>query len=100
MHPVEVGDIGGEMTTTEEVISAPLCCMTLFKTAKALLIEFWPRNSLSGWPLWSPRKVKISQRPGWSESVLPLSIYAQPPREVQMIGLADKLSNMRDIDRD
>ena len=78
VHPVEVGDIVATMTDDEEVISAAVLHDTI-EAAKALLREFWPRNSLSGWPSWSPRKVKISQRPGWSESVLPLSISAQPP---------------------
>ena len=43
--------------------------------------------------------MRISPVPGWSGSGRPLTLADGVPG-VQMIGLADKLSNMRDIDRD
>ena len=45
------------------------------------------------------KKVKTNQRRGWNAKVT-IQHLKVAEREVQMIGLADKLSNMRDIDRD
>ena len=99
VHPIEVADIVSTMTKDEEVICAAVLHDTLEDcrdiTFDILKLRFGTRvaemvaqesedKSLS----WEERKGATIQRLG-KASV-----------EVQMIGLADKLSNMRDIDRD
>ena len=99
VHPIEVGDIVASMTEDEEVISAAILHDTIEDcegvTAEVLEEQFNRRvasivaqesedKSLS----WEERKGATIKR------------LREAPIEVQMIGLADKLSNMRDIDRD
>ncbi len=99
VHPVEVGDIVASMTTDEEVISAAVLhdtiedCMGV--TEELLAREFTPRvarmvaqESEDKTKSWTDRKETTIRH------------IKDAPQEVQMIGLADKLSNMRDIDRD
>lgn len=99
VHPVEVGDIVSSMTQDEEIISAAILHDTiedcewvtedilkdLFTIRVARMVA---QESEDKSKTWMERK---------SETIKHIR-YA--PREVQMIGLADKLSNMRDIDRD
>ncbi len=98
-HPLEVGKIVATMTQDEEVISAAILHDTIEDceevTAEILRKEFGERvagfvegESEDKSKTWMERK---------SETIRRLS---SDPREIQMIGLADKLSNMRDIDRD
>ncbi|HJB19583.1 MAG TPA: HD domain-containing protein [Candidatus Bariatricus faecipullorum] len=99
VHPIEVGDIVASMTEDEEVISAAILHDTIEDcegvTAEVLEEQFNRRvasivaqESEDKSRTWMERK----------SSTIEHIRYA--PREVQMIGLADKLSNMRDIDRD
>nr|WP_330398079.1 HD domain-containing protein [Lachnoclostridium sp. An118] len=99
VHPIEVKDIVSTMTRDEEVISAAVLHDTIEDcqgvTREVLALEFSPRvaamvagESEDKSRTWMERKSATIQSIG------------SAPREVQMIGLADKLSNMRDIDRD
>lgn len=99
VHPIEVSDIVASMTKDEEVISAAVLHDTIEDCAdvtKAVLErEFGGRvativakESEDKSKTWEERKRTTIER------------LRSAPREVQMIALADKLSNMRDIDRD
>ncbi len=99
VHPIEVADIVSTMTKDEEVICAAVLHDTIEDCSginwDVLKLRFGGRvadmvaqesedKSLS----WEERKGATIRR------------LKEAPVEVQMIGLADKLSNMRDIDRD
>ncbi|MEF9940834.1 MAG: HD domain-containing protein [Lachnospiraceae bacterium] len=99
VHPVEVGDIVSSMTKDEEVISAAILHDTIEDcpgiTEKILCERFTPRvaqmvaqESEDKSRSWMERKQHTVERIRYAT------------HNVQMIGLADKLSNMRDIDRD
>lgn len=99
VHPVEVGDIVSSMTKDEEVISAAILHDTIEDckgvTRNILAEEFSERvaslvvqESEDKSKTWRERKGTTIQRMRTAQ------------RDVQMIGLADKLSNMRDINRD
>ena len=99
VHPMEVGDIVSSMTKDEEVISAAILHDTIEDckgvTRDMLVEEFSERvaslvaqESEDKSKTWRERKSTTIQK------------IRTAQREVQMIGLADKLSNMRDIDRD
>ena len=99
VHPIEVADLVSTMTKDEEIICAAVLHDTIEDckgiTWEVLKLRFGQRvadmvaqesedKSLS----WEERKGETIRR------------LKTAPREVRMIGLADKLSNMRDIDRD
>lgn len=99
LHPLEVGKIVSTMTADEEVICAAVLHDTIEDcegiTAEILCHEFTPRvaglvvqESEDKSKTWMERK---------SATIAHLKVA---PKEIQIIGLADKLSNMRDIDRD
>ncbi len=99
VHPIEVGDIVSSMTTDEEIISAAILHDTIEDcenvTKELLEKEFSPRvvdlvmqESEDKSKTWMERKGATINR------------LKSASREVQLIGLADKLSNMRDINRD
>ena len=99
MHPLEVGKIVATMTEDEEVICAAILHDTIEDcegiTEEILAKEFSPRiaslveqESEDKSKSWMERKTHT------------IAHMKVAPWEVQMIGLADKLSNMRDIDRD
>lgn len=99
VHPVEVADIVTSMTHDEEVICAAVLHDTIEDcegvTAEVLADKFGERvaalvqhESEDKSKSWEERKSATIQR------------LEEVPREVKMIALADKLSNMRDIDRD
>ena len=114
VHPIEVGDIVSTMTQDEEIISAAVLHDTIedcegvsreifaqkfskrfFFFVDTLAREFSERvagivaqESEDKTKTWMERKSATSEH------------IRNAPREVQMVGLADKLSNMRDIDRD
>ena len=99
LHPLEVGDIVGTMTEDEEIISAAILHDTIEDcegvTEEIIRAEFSPRvaNLVAGESedkskSWMERKSHTIEK------------LKTAPKEIQMIGLADKLSNMRDIDRD
>lgn len=99
VHPLEVGKILLEMTDDEEVIAAGILHDTIEDckevTEEILRQEFGERitelvlhESEDKTKSWKERKSTTIER------------LKTASLEVQYIGLADKLSNMRDIDRD
>ena len=99
VHPVEVGDIVASMTKDEEVICAAILHDTIEDCkgiTKDTLAEEFSERVASFVAQESEDKTK-----SWYERKFATICHIRTaPREVQMIGLADKLSNMRDIDRD
>jgi len=99
VHPIEVGDIVATMTSDPEIISAAILHDTiedcdgitedtlkeLFNQRVAAIVA---QESEDKSKSWLERKTET------------INEIRNAPREVQLIGLADKLSNMRDIDRD
>ena len=99
VHPIEVADIVATMTEDEDVICAAVLHDTIEDckgvTAKVLrekfgdrVAEFVQRESEDKSKTWYQRKSATIEH------------LKEAPRTVRMIALADKLSNMRDIDRD
>lgn len=98
-HPLEVAQIVSTMTDDKEVICAAILHDTIEDcehiTEEIICQEFTPhvaelvaQESEDKTKTWMERK---------SHTIAHLK---EAPWEIQMIGLADKLSNMRDIDRD
>lgn len=99
VHPVEVADIVTSMTQDEEVICAAVLHDTIedciWVTEEVLRERFGERvaslvvhESEDKSKTWEERKSATIEH------------LKNAPTEVQMIALGDKLSNMRDIDRD
>lgn len=99
LHPLEVGTIVASMTGDEEIISAAILHDTIEDcdgiTEDIICMEFSPRvanlvaqESEDKSKSWMERKTATIEK------------LKTAAKEIQMIGLADKLSNMRDIDRD
>lgn len=99
VHPIEVAEIVSEMTEDEEVISAAFLHDTIEDcqevTEELIREQFGNRvaqlvaqESEDKSKTWKERKLATIER------------LKKDCREVQMIGLADKLANMRDIARD
>jgi len=99
VHPIEVGDIVATMTSDAEVISAAILHDTIEDcegVTEEVLKERFSERVASIVAQESEDKSKT-----WMERKgVTIESIRVAPREVQMIGLADKLSNMRDIDRD
>ena len=99
VHPIEVGDIVSTMTTDEEVISAAILHDTIEDcsgVSQRILAQTFSERVTSMVAQESEDKSRT-----WMErKTATIEHLRTAPREVQMIGLADKLSNMRDIDRD
>ena len=99
VHPIEVADIVSTMTQDEDIICAAVLHDTVEDcedvTAEILYRQFGNRiadmvlsESEDKSKTWEERKGTTIRK------------MRTASREIQMIGLADKLSNMRDIDRD
>ena len=97
VHPIEVGDIVSTMTQDEEIISAAVLHDTIEDcegvSREILAREFSERvagivaqESEDKTKTWMERKSATIEH------------IRNAPIEVQMVGLADKLSNMRDIE--
>lgn len=99
VHPVEVGDIVSAMTTDEEIISAAVLHDTIEDcegvTEEVLVREFSER--VAG---MVARESEDKSKTWLERKSATITYLKDAPKEVQMIGLADKLSNMRDINRD
>jgi len=99
VHPVEVGDIVSSMTQDEEIISAAILHDTIEDcdgvTAEVLAEKFSPRVAS-----FVAQDSEDKSRTWMERKSATIEFIRHAPREVQMIGLADKLSNIRDIDRD
>ena len=99
VHPIEVGDIVATMTQDEEIISAAVLHDTIEdckEVSREILAEEFSERVASRVAQESEDKSKT----GMERKSATIEHMRTAPREVQMIGLADKLSNMRDIDRD
>ncbi len=98
VHPIEVADIVSTMTQDEEVRSAAVlhdtiedCGVTKEQLAEEFsdrVAELVARESEDKSKSWMERKSTTIEN------------LKTAPRDIQMIEMADKLSNMRDIDRD
>lgn len=99
LHPLEVGTIVSSMTEDTEVICAAILHDTIEDckgiTEEVIAQEFTTRvaglvagESEDKSKTWMERKSHTIEK------------LRTAPYEIQLIGLADKLSNMRDIDRD
>lgn len=99
IHPLEVGNIVATMTDDEEVICAAILhdtiedcegvdCGTICQEFSRRVAHLVVQESEDKSKTWIERKGATIEH------------LKNASREVQMIGLADKLSNMRDIDRD
>ena len=99
VHPIEVGDIVSTMTRDEEVISAAILHDTIEDCegiSQRILAQTFSERVASMVAQESEDKSRT-----WMEGKrATIEHLRRASREVQMIGLADKLSNMRDIDRD
>jgi (p)ppGpp synthase/HD superfamily hydrolase len=99
VHPVEVADIVSTMTTDEEIISAAVLHDTIEDctdvTEEILEKKFGKRVAFMVAQESEDKSRTWKERKGATIQHLKVA-----PREVKMIGLADKLSNMRDINRD
>ena len=99
VHPIEVGDIVSTMTRDEEIISAAILHDTIEDCdgiTKELLAEQFSERVADIVSQESEDKSK-----SWiARKTITIKHLATAPMEVKMIGLADKLSNMRDINRD
>ena len=99
VHPIEVGDIVSTMTTDEEVISAAILHDTIEDcegVTERMLAELFSERVAGMVAQESEDKSRT-----WMErKSATIEHLRTAPQEVQMIALADKLSNMRDIDRD
>ena len=99
VHPIEVGDIVSTMTRDEEVISAAILHDTIEDCegiSQRILAQTFSERVASMVAQESEDKSRT-----WMERKrATIEHLRTASREVQMIGLADKLSNMRDIDRD
>ena len=99
VHPLEVGEIVASMTDDEEIISAAILHDTIEDcegvTKDKICSEFTERVAYLVMQESEDKSKTWIERKGATIAHLKVA-----PKEVQMIGLADKLSNMRDIDRD
>lgn len=99
VHPVEVADIVTSMTDDEEVICAAVLHDTIEDCSwvtRDLLVEKFGERVASLVQHESEDKSKT-----WEErKSATIAHLKDAPREIRMIALGDKLSNMRDIDRD
>ena len=99
VHPIEVGDIVCSMTTDEEVISAAYLHDTIEDcegvTEEVISREFSERGAKLGAQESEDKSKTWIERK--NRTVCHIK-EADP--DVQKIALADKLSNMRDINRD
>lgn len=99
IHPLEVGKIVATMTEDAEIISAAILHDTIEDcdgiTEENICEEFTPRvASLVAQESEDKSKTWMERK---SATIEHLKVA---PMEIKMIALADKISNMRDIDRD
>lgn len=99
VHPVEVSEIVAEMTDDEDVICAAVLHDTIEDyegvSQRLLAQEFSEKVA------YIVAQESEDKSKSWMErKTFTIEHLRTAPWEVQMVGLADKLSNMRDIDRD
>lgn len=99
VHPIEVGDIVSQMTKDEEIISAAILHDTIEDcegVTEELLRDLFGKR-VAG---MVSQESEDKSKPWEERKGATIENIKKAPIEVRMIGLADKLSNMRDIDRD
>ena len=99
VHPIEVGDIVSTMTKDEEVISAAILHDTI-EDCEGVTKELLEASFLERVASLVAQESEDKSRSWIERKGSTIKRIRCAPYEVQMIGLADKLSNMRDIDRD
>lgn len=99
VHPKEVADIVATMTSDEEILSAAVLHDTIEDcagvTEEVLRARFGERVASLVAGESEDKSKTWEERKGTT-----IRCLKTESRELQMIALADKLSNMRDIDRD
>lgn len=99
VHPIEVADITATMTKDEEIISAAVLHDTIEDcasvTKEILKSHFGDRVASI-----VAQESEDKSLPWEERKSATICHLRTAPVEVKIIGLADKLSNMRDIDRD
>ena len=99
VHPIEVADIVSTMTKNEEIICAAVLHDTIEDcegvTVEVLRERFGGRVADMVFGESEDKTKSWEERKGTT-----IRKIKDAPWEIQVIGLADKLSNMRDIDRD
>ena len=99
LHPLEVGKIVASMTKDEEVICAAILHDTI-EDCEGITEELIA-NTFTKRVANMVAKESEDKSKSWMErKIHTIKKLRTASIEVQMIGLADKLSNMRDIDRD
>ena len=99
VHPLEVAKIVSTMTDDEEMISAALLHDTLEDCRQVTKEQI--KEAFGERVLEMVRQESEDKSKTWVErKSTTIRHLKTAQREVQMIALADKLSNMRDIDRD
>lgn len=99
VHPLEVGDIVSTMTDDEEIISAAILHDTIEDcegvSQRILAQEFSERVAYM-----VARESEDKSKTWMERKTATIEHLRNASYEIQMISLADKLSNIRDIDRD
>ena len=99
VHPIEVGDIVSTMTRDEEVISAAVLHDTI-EDCEGITKELLAREFSERVADIVVQESEDKSRTWMERKSATITHIRTAPREVQMVALADKLSNMRDINRD
>lgn len=99
VHPLEVGDIVASMTEDEEVISAAFLHDTI-EDCKGITEEVICREFNERVAYLVEQESEDKSKTWMERKETTIRHLKEAQREVQIISLADKLSNMRDIDRD
>ncbi|MDL2296075.1 HD domain-containing protein [Lachnospiraceae bacterium OttesenSCG-928-E19] len=99
VHPIEVGDIVSTMTSDHEVICAAILHDTIEDCAEVTR-EVLEKEFSSRVAAMVAQESEDKSKTWIERKTTTIVGIKEAPEEVQIIGLADKLSNMRDIDRD
>ncbi|MCP1109777.1 (p)ppGpp synthase/HD superfamily hydrolase [Lachnospiraceae bacterium PF1-21] len=99
VHPVEVGDIVATMTDDEEVIAAAILHDTI-EDCEAVTEDILEEQFGSRVASIVAQESEDKSKSWLERKTATIEHMRHAPIEVKMIGLADKLSNMRDINRD
>lgn len=99
VHPMEVGEIVATLTSDEEIISAALLHDTI-EDCKGITREVLAREFSERVAALVDQESEDKSKSWFERKSSTIAHLKRASYEVRMIGLADKLSNIRDIDRD
>ncbi|MGC4018966.1 MAG: HD domain-containing protein [Muricomes sp.] len=99
VHPVEVAEIVAAMTDDEEIICAALLHDTI-EDCEGVTEEMLEKKFGSRVAFLVAQESEDKSKTWEERKGATIQDLREAPREVKIIALADKLSNMRDIDRD